>query len=55
MRDVSTVVSPADRIHVTYTDKPVSGWGGLVAGVRYCRRLGLRALLARALCGLAPA
>jgi hypothetical protein len=49
MRDISTVFSPADRLHVTYTDKPVSGWGGLVAVVRYVDRLGLRTLLARAL------
>ena len=49
MPDMATAFSPADRLHVTYTDKPVSGWGGLVAVIRYCDRLGLRPLLARAL------
>ena len=27
-------------LEVRYTDKPVSGWGGLVAVVRYMDRLG---------------
>jgi hypothetical protein len=49
MHSSPSVFSPADRLHITYTDRPVSGWGGLVAVVRYCDRLGLRALLARAL------
>jgi hypothetical protein len=49
MHDFSTAFSPADRLHVTYTTKPVSGWGGLIAVVRYADRLGLRGLLAQAL------
>jgi hypothetical protein len=41
--------SLSERIEVAYTDKPVSGWGGLVAVVRYFDRKGLRPLLTRAL------
>ena len=29
-------------LEVRYTDKPVSGWGGLVAVVKYMERLGVR-------------
>lgn len=36
-------------LEVTYTDKPVSGWGGLVAVVKYLDRLGVRQLLGHAL------
>ena len=36
-------------LEVRYTDKPVSGWGGLVAVVRYMDRLGVRELLRRGL------
>ena len=36
-------------LEVRYTDKPVSGWGGLVAVVRYMDRLGVRELLKRGL------
>ena len=32
-----------------YTDKPVSGWGGLVAVARYLEKVGIRQLLERAL------
>lgn len=42
-------ISPSERLEIAYTDKPVSGWGGLVAMVRFFDRLGVRALLARAL------
>ena len=45
----STQEAPSERLEIEYTVKPVSGWGGLVAVVRYCDRLGLRALLAQAL------
>jgi hypothetical protein len=45
----STQEAPAERLEIEYTVKPVSGWGGLVAVVRYCDRLGLRALLTQAL------
>jgi hypothetical protein len=41
--------SPSERLEIAYTDKPVSGWGGLVAMVRFFDRLALRAVLARAL------
>jgi hypothetical protein len=34
---------------VRYTDKPVSGWGGLVAVARYLEKVGIRQLLERAL------
>jgi hypothetical protein len=36
-------------LEVRYTDKPVSGWGGLVAVARYLEKLGIRELLERAL------
>jgi len=36
-------------LEVRYTDKPVSGWGGLVAVVRYMDRLGVQELLRRGL------
>ena len=36
-------------LEVRYTDKPVSGWGGLVAVVRYMDGLGVRELLQRGL------
>jgi hypothetical protein len=42
-------ISPSERLKVSYTEKPVSGWGGLVAMVRFFDRIGIRALLARAL------
>jgi hypothetical protein len=41
--------SPSERLEVAYTDKPVSGWGGLVALVRFFDRQGLRPLLVQAL------
>ena len=40
---------PAERLQIEYTAKPVSGWGGLIALVRYWDRLGLRLLLHHAL------
>ena len=49
MHDHSTHLGPAERLQIAYTTKPVSGWGGLVAVVRYFDRLGLRALLRQAL------
>ena len=49
MRDDSTHLGPSERLQIEYTTKPVSGWGGLVALVRYVDRLGLRALLRQAL------
>jgi hypothetical protein len=45
----STQEAPSERLEIEYTGKPVSGWGGLVAVVRYGDRLGLRALLTQAL------
>ncbi len=36
-------------LEVKYTDKPVSGWGGLVAVVKYMDRLGIREMLKCAL------
>jgi hypothetical protein len=32
-------------LEVRYTDKPVSGWGGLVAVIKYMERWGVRELL----------
>jgi hypothetical protein len=49
MRDQDSEKTPSERLEIAYTAKPVSGWGGLVALVRFFDRLGLRALLARAL------
>jgi Transposase DDE domain group 1 len=37
------------RLEVAYTDKRVSGWGGLVAFQRFLDRLGVRAVLGRCL------
>ena len=41
--------APYGELAVAYTDKPVSGWGGLLLTQRYFDRLGLRELLRRAL------
>ncbi len=49
MQRQNSVFGPAERLRVEYTDKPVSGWGGLVAVARYFERRGLRELLRRAL------
>jgi hypothetical protein len=50
MREVSSVFDGRGAsLEVRYTDKPVSGWGGLVAVVRYMDRLGVRELLKRGL------
>lgn len=49
MLDQDTVFGPAQRLSVTYTGKPVSGWGGLVLLLRYLEQRGLRELLERAL------
>jgi hypothetical protein len=37
------------RLAISYTSKPVSGWGGLVPVIEYVERLGLRQVLAHAL------
>lgn len=50
MREDGSVLSgPSASLEVRYTDKPVSGWGGLVAVVRYMDRLGVRELLRQGL------
>ena len=49
MRNHSIQWEPAERLQIEYTAKPVSGWGGLIALVRYWDRLGLRLLLQHAL------
>ena len=36
-------------LEVRYTGKPFSGWGGLVAVMRYREKRGVRQVLARAL------
>jgi Transposase DDE domain group 1 len=41
--------SSAERLEIAYTDKPVSGWGGLVAVVRFFEKIGVREAL---LCAL---
>ena len=40
---------PATSLELRYTGKPVSGWGGLVAVMRYLERRGVRRVLASAL------
>jgi hypothetical protein len=50
MREKSSVFSGSSAsLEVVYTDKPVSGWGGLVAVVKYMDRLGVREVLGQAL------
>src|SRR5258708_7168784 len=50
MRGKGSVIDGASAsLEVQYTDKPVSGWGGLVAVVKYMDRLGIRGLLQHAL------
>jgi len=49
MRNHSTQGGASERLQIEYTAKPVSGWGGLVALVRYFDKVGLRALLQQAL------
>ena len=49
MRAHSTQCGVAERLQIEYTAKPVSGWGGLVAWVRYFDKVGLRAWLQQAL------
>ena len=49
MRKHSTQAAASERLEIAYTGKPVSGWGGLVALVCYCDRLGVRTLLRQAL------
>jgi hypothetical protein len=49
MQRQNTVSTASERLEIAYTDRPVSGWGGLVAMVRFFDRLGLRELLRRAL------
>src|SRR5437879_12918746 len=45
----SVIDGRSASLEVRYTEKPVSGWGGLVAVVRYMDRLGIRTRLQRAL------
>jgi Transposase DDE domain group 1 len=45
----SVFEGPATRLALRYTGKPVSGWGGLVAVMRYFERRGVRQVLASAL------
>jgi hypothetical protein len=49
MQGKDTRSEPSERLEVAYTDKPVSGWGGLVAMVRFFDKRGVRELLVRAL------
>src|SRR5437868_608471 len=46
MREQSSVFGgPATSLELRYTGKPVSGWGGLVAVMRYLERRGVRRVL----------
>lgn len=49
MQRERTAPRASERLEVAYTEKPVSGWGGLVAMVRFFERKGLRGLLESAL------
>jgi Transposase DDE domain group 1 len=48
-RKGSAFCGAATSLEVRYTGKPVSGWGGLVAVMRYLEQLGVRQVLAHAL------
>jgi hypothetical protein len=45
----SAFCGAATSLEVRYTGKPVSGWGGLVAVMRYLEQRGIRQVLTRAL------
>ena len=45
----SAFCGSATSLEVRYTGKPVSGWGGLVAVMRYLEKRGVRQVLAQAL------
>ena len=45
MQEKDTRSEPSERLEVAFTDKPVSGWGGLVAMVRFFDKRGVRELL----------
>ncbi len=45
----SVFARPATSLALRYTGKPVSGWGGLLAMMRYFERRGIRQVLASAL------
>ena len=49
MQAQSTSSGAKKELAVQFTDKPVSGWGGLVSVVRFFDRRGVRAVLGRAL------
>jgi hypothetical protein len=44
----SAFCGSATSLEVRYTGKPVSGWGGLVAVMRYLEKLGVRQVLVHA-------
>src|SRR5260370_5062065 len=48
-RKGSAFCGAATGLEVRYTGKPVSGWGGLVAVMRYLEQRGVRQVLAHAL------
>jgi hypothetical protein len=48
-RKGSAFCGSATSLEVRYTGKPVSGWGGLVAVMRYLEQRGVRQVLAQAL------
>src|SRR5260370_16431662 len=48
-RKGSAFCGSATSLEVRYTGKPVSGWGGLVAVMRYLEQRGVRQVLAHAL------
>jgi hypothetical protein len=50
MQEQSSVLGgPATSLELRYTGKAVSGWGGLLAVMRYFERRGVRQVLASAL------
>lgn len=49
MQTKDTSVGPSMGLRIEFTEKPVSGWGGLVLFLRFVDRCGVREWLARAL------
>jgi hypothetical protein len=49
MQPNTSSFSSSGHLEIAYTDKPVSGWGGLVAMMRFFEKVGLRACLQHAL------
>lgn len=49
MHTKDTDFAPSERLVIAYTDKPVTGWGGLIVWMRYVDRLGIHDALRQVL------